>query len=168
VNAILLCPGPSLKNYQWRDADLIVGVNRAAVAFAVPVWLAGDYPLIQSAMNEVKGTPLLVTGMVAFDTLNQHKTPWRGPIETPIDAMLSYCPHAMQWCMFSATMALIYCAFKGATLIDVYGADMLGTADWDGTQAGKNRTEERWRCERAIWTNNAEWLNQRGITVERH
>lgn len=169
MNAIILCPGPSLpKTYAGQGADLLVGVNRAAVAFPVGVWCAMDYPLVQQAMADVQGTPLLVTSATGFDTLSQHKTPWRGQAETPTEKMMNYCQHAMQWCMFSATTALIYCGWKGAKRIDIYGADMIGTADWDGKEAGKNRREERWRCERQIWNNNANWLRERGITVERY
>ena len=65
------------------------------------------------------------------------------------------------------TAAIVYAAFKGATEIDVYGADWEGTADFDGVQGGKNRSEDRWREERGIFGALQVVLKQRGCEVTR-
>jgi hypothetical protein len=78
------------------------------------------------------------------------------------------CPIALQWDLFSATIALVYAVRRGATLINCFGMDWAGTADFDGVQAGGNRTPERWELEQAIFKNRlVPWCAQRGIVVNR-
>jgi hypothetical protein len=169
MRAVLLCPGPSLARLTCvPDSELSIGVNRAATAFAVGVWACCDLPAIEQWHEQVIGSPTLVCGQEAWDNLRDRKITWRG--ETCFSAsMASYCPPGMNWTMFSSTVALIHAAFRGATQIDVYGCDWAGTADFDGVQAGKNRSPDRWKLEREIWQNVlVPWLAARGVTITRH
>lgn len=172
MKAALLCPGPSLATYQPAGADLTVGVNRAATRFACDAWVCGDPPLIQQVGEQVTGLPLLITSVDGHQVYRDFprdfgKPLWRGECLCWTAAM-EFCPHEYNWVMFSATAALVYCGFCGATGVDVYGADWSGTADFDGVQAGKNRSEERWKLERGIWRAIVGWMGERGITVNRH
>lgn len=169
----LLCPGPSLANYQppVEPPELVVGVNRAALSHRVNIWVALDTPLIVSTHAAViaKHTeaPLLIVGEETFGAMMDRKIVW--PVEVIKQArMIEYCPQALSWTMFSATAALVCCGWKGAQRIDVYGADQAGTLDYDGVAGGQNRTEERWRTERQIWINVVEWMKEQGTEVVRH
>ncbi len=91
--------------------------------------------------------------------------------------MLSFCPHELDWVMFSATAALVYCGWRaageadgkpGGAMIEVFGADWAGTNDFDGVAAGKNRSKARWELEKGIWQNRlVPWLAERRIEVKR-
>lgn len=166
MNAIILAPGPSLASYIPRDADLIVGVNRAATFQACDAWVAGDTPLIEQIHQKVIGAPLLVTSIETFDTLRDHRALWRGDFQC-WTSMLELCPHGLQWTMFSFTAAIVFAAWRGATDIQVFGCDWAGKADFDGELAGKNRSDDRWALERQIAENICEWLKVRGVSVKR-
>lgn len=65
-------------------------------------------------------------------------------------------------------MLAVLLAFSlGATTIDVYGADWTGTRDYDGVEAGENRTPDRWDAERHDWDILTAWLNERGVIARR-
>lgn len=153
------------------QSDLVVGVNRAAVFIPCHVWVAGDRPLIEREHQNVIGDPLLITGVDAHEKLTRLRDEgspiWRGSWRCSTE-MMGFCPYDLQWVMFSSTIALVYCAFREATRIDVYGADWSGTADFDGTAAGENRSESRWALEKQIWANLERWMRQKGIEVVRH
>ncbi len=168
MRAIVLSPGPSLQNYTSQPCDLLIGVNRAATKVACQVWTCGDSPLVEKIAHQVLGSPLLVSYGVSLDTLRDHKFTWRGESTSwsPIaESWLHTSIVNWPWCSF--TSAIVYAAFKGATEIDVFGADWSGTADFDGVQAGKNRSEDRWREERGIFGALQIVLRQRGCEVTR-
>ena len=50
----------------------------------------------------------------------------------------------------------------GAREIRLYGDDMHGTADFDGTPAGDNRSDERWEREERQTEAAAEWIHKNG------
>ena len=83
--------------------------------------------------------------------------------------MLSVCRALLKTrTPLSATVGLALAGWKGATHIDVYGADMQGLTDWDGTTLpNQKRKEERWIRERAIWAGTVERLKDMGCTVTR-
>lgn len=166
----LLCPGPSLASYVPQPCDLTIGVNRAACAVMCNVWVACDTPLIVRENAKVLGLPLLVSTDTTLETIPDHGVaPWAGGTFDS-KQMLEYCPHAYQWVTFSATTALIFAAFRGARVIEVFGADWSGTQDYDGVEAGQNRQPDRWQLEREIWNNLVAWLAEpaRGVIVRRH
>lgn len=168
MHGVILAPGPSLAALsEVPTCDFSVAINRAALRLGVSAWACCDLPAIEQWHPDVIGSPVLIAGMEAIDNLRDRKVVWRGEVFDR-RVMLDYCPHALNWVMFSSTTALIYAAYKGATTIDVYGADNEGTADWDGTQAGKNRSIDRWTLERGLWRGLSEWLAEHGVTVNRH
>jgi hypothetical protein len=167
VNAIVLNPGPSLARYQPRPADLVVGVNRAALLFDVDAWACCDLPAIETWHEEVIGSPTLIASQETLDNLRDRQIRWRGR-EIDRKKMLDFCPHVIDWVMFSSTTALVFAAWTGAERIDVYGADWHGTLDWDGTAAGKNRSADRWSLERGIFGVITGWLRERRVEVIRH
>lgn len=155
--------------------ETVIGVNRAAILFPCTVWACCDLPAIEQWHEQVLGTPLLIAGMEAIDNLRDRKRAngeagefWRGR-QFDRRVMLD-CPHVLDWVMFSATTALVYAGYIGATEIDVYGADWAPDApDCDGVAAGKNRSAARFELEAAIWTNRiVPWLSERGVRVTRH
>lgn len=179
MKAIILSPGPSLSKYKPQACDLLVGVNRAAIKHKVDAWVAGDSPLYEQIEEQVKGSPIWVAGVGTIDTIRDHVRakvcrPWRG--ETfAANTMQDFCPWSFNWVMFSFTTAIVYAGRwlsqqgRMRHWIDIYGCDWKGKDDFDGVQAGKNRSEERWKMEREITENVLiPWLDGRGITVSRH
>jgi hypothetical protein len=81
--------------------------------------------------------------------------------------MYEFCPHALAWPLYSATIALIYAAFRGATDIEVFGADWKGEEDFDGVKAGERRSEIRWNQEAKLWGTICKWLADHNVQVRR-
>jgi hypothetical protein len=167
MQAVVLCPGPSLADFEHYGADLLIGVNRAAAARRCDVWAAGDAPMVERYASDVLGTPLLLTDQGTASTLFNAGKLWRG--ETFIfQDLSSFCPLPLQWDLFSATVALVYAAWRGCSSIRTYGMDWSGTQDFDGVGGFGNRSPERWELERAIILNRlVPWLSGKGITFER-
>jgi hypothetical protein len=168
MRVALVCPGPSSDRFATAALyELAICVNRAATRFRADVWAAGDTPMVEQYGQAVIGTPALLTSSVTASTLLNSGKSWPGEtIEH--ESLVSECPLTLQWDLFSSTIALVYAAARGATRIECYGMDWTGTADFDGVQAGGNRTPERWELERAIVCNRLmPWLAQRGIEFER-
>jgi hypothetical protein len=169
MTAAIICPGPSARLYSSAPRPtMVVGVNRAATVFPCDVWAAGDTPMVQEYEQRVIGTPLLLTSAVSISTLLNLGYSWRGDV-FEFESLREFCDPSLEWDLFTATSALIYTAAGGATHIRVYGADRIGTQDFDGVEAGGNRSPERWELEGAIWENRlVPWLATRGVTIHRH
>ena len=165
MNAAILCPGPSLSRFQDRSGyDLVIGVNRSAVAHAVDVWCCGDWPLYQRVQQDVIGSPLWFTDPNSAGYVGVHGPAWRGKLTTfdQID------PHIENdWKIYSLYAAVGYAVVAGATRIEVYGADWNGEKDFDGTLAGNTRDENRWRVEASGFRALVEILGRRGIELSR-
>ena len=151
MNATLLCPGPSLAKYSPdKRSGWVVGVNRAAILHECDVWAATDLPLIKHTMP--LGTPTLLTIDATRDSLHRRGKPWPWLVITHTGIAGETVTNKQHpWTRYTATAALQYLKWIGATRVDVYGADWSGTLDWDGASAGERRTDERWAEERAIW-----------------
>lgn len=169
VKAIVLAPGPSLTLYEPQCSDLLIGVNRASTKIECDAWCCGDTPLVEQIADQVIGNPLLITYGVTMDTLRDHKFTWRGEIVSWSPIAESQWLHTSlvnwPWCSFTA--AIVYAAFRGASEIDCYGCDWRGQLDFDDVAAGKNRSEDRWREERNIFTALSAILAMRGCAVTR-
>lgn len=179
MKAIILCPGPSLSCLDvelFRAPDeIVIAVNRAALAYECHVWAATDSPLIEKIGDQVlehqrcgkRGTPALLSTRVSLDTLADRGWRWPGRVDV-VERMRDWAPPDLQYGRFSACSALIYAAWRGAGEIVVYGADWSGTADYDGVQGGRSRSDDRWRDESQVWLNRlVPWLASRGISVTR-
>lgn len=166
MTAVVLCPGPSLARLTAAPAaDLTIGVNRATTAFACDVWAALDYPLIRDQHAAVIGTPALLTRAQTWTDIGRHLPL---ALAGTADALRGAFPVAgCAWDRFTATTAIVYAASAGATRIDVYGADMAGTAGFDAADAGENRDAGRWGAERVIFDRLTDVLSGRGVSVNR-
>lgn len=125
-------------------------------------------PLIESGLpDEVLGSPTLVTLGQTIETLNSHGFKWRGGIHK-WDVGKSVIPDPpVQWGLFTFTAAIVYAAWRGATEIDVFGADWAGKLDLDGVEAGRTRSDERWKLERAIFGVLQIELGKKGVALNR-
>lgn len=161
MKAAVLCPGPSLTT-TWTEPhqyDLVVGVNRACQHTECAYVVAMDKETV--AELAPLGNPTVVT------TLQSHEL-------ARSKAKLLNIADVKNWFRqsgtfhFSATNAVITAAYLGATDIDVYGADMHGTADFDGIELERfRRSDARWQRERSLFGRIVTLLAQRGVTVTR-
>lgn len=164
MNAAILCPGAPPPP-DWRDCiDLTIAVNRAATAHRCDVFAALDFPLVKKIGAEVLGSPILLTKRASAHSLTRHDMAWCGEV-VAIES-LDY-PESSAWKLYSLPSAIVYAATSGADSIKVYGAVWAGTADWDGEQAGGDRSPERWTRERNIFEGLVEQLKGRGVILER-
>ncbi len=170
MTANLLCPGPSLALATVGPADMTIAVNRAAIAFASDAWVCRDWVCGETTppggilhwQAEVIGSPVLVSGRDSIEAITRHGRPWRGRT-CAIDDLMASWPGS--WTLYSATAALVYAASRGARRVHVWGADMSGTSDWDGREAGRTRDADRWRREAEIWRTT---IQATGLIVIRH
>ncbi len=168
MKSIVLSPGPSLATYTPQPCDFVVGVNRAAQLHRVDYWSCGDTPAIQSFNEKVIGSPTIICPRVTMDALNDHKFVWRGEFACSTDLLVPFIhPAEVNWPWCSMLVGLTFAAWKGATQIELYGADWDGKNDWDGEAAGKNRSEDRWREEKSIFGALQIVLGRRGINLQR-
>lgn len=164
MKTALLCPGPSLADYQPADHELVVGVNRAVSVTPCDFFVFLDDRPFYSATppNE----PCLVTsGMIYRRFVRKGLVSSARPF---IDrANLNYGGKS-PWGRFSATNALILLENLGATEIECFGVDMVGTKDWDGFGHDKDKRDvARWKEEANLWNQLTEYLAARGVSVTR-
>lgn len=164
MKTALLCPGPSLSDYQPGDHVLIAGVNRAVSVAACDFWVLLDNRPFYSA--EPIGEPCLVTsGMLHRQFIRKGSLTLDRPF---IDRNRLLYEGTARWGRFSATNALVLLANLGATEIECFGVDMVGTKDWDGFGHDRDkRTLDRWREEAHLWSQVTDHLSQRGCQVHR-
>lgn len=145
------------------DCDLSIGVNRAAMAFAVDWFAASDYPMVRNHLDVLAGNPSLLTlRQTAFDLRNRLS---RFPkVRIAEDLTM---PSGLKYPKTMMLAALLAVAL-GATAIDVYGADWAGTRDYDGAEAGENRSDQRWAAERMAWQAvMVPWFKSHCVTARR-
>lgn len=170
MNAALLCPGPSLARVTADDLighPIIAGVNRAIHAFRCNWWIACDWHAV--ADHRPSYTPRLFTCDASLATLRRQGA-WVDEYQPlTFESLHEHCPASLSWGTFSAPAGLVLLWHLGATRIDVFGADWAVNApDWDAFNDPHNRRDaNRWEHEGAIWGRVVEWLNERGVSVER-
>lgn len=148
MNATILCPGPSLADYTPSESSgIVVGVNRAAELHQCDVWSAIDHTLVRRV--HPIGMPTLLTTMATRESLERRGKAW--PYLAVTHCGVANGGRPGEWSRYSATSALHYLVWMGATRVETWGVNWQGTADWDGEMAGENRTLDRWRDERSIW-----------------
>lgn len=168
----LLCPGPSLANLLGdelrHDHCTLIGVNRAAIAFDCDVWACLDSDAVAKFHKDVIGSPILLTTRSTPMVIGRAGIVW--PKTFNLSDLDAYYPsdRDIWWAKYSATTALVYAAAHGAKRIDVFGADMIGTLDYDGVPGGERRDENRWIEERQIWDRLVAVLSNRDCKVTRH
>jgi hypothetical protein len=163
MTAIILCPGESLASYKPKPADLVLAVNRAALQFECDVFCALDYPMIRDNGPNVLGNPALLSkGQTIRDVGPQRLARFAAVHEFPMP--ITDPPGLKHQCTM---VAAILFAARTCNRIEVCGCDMAGTKDYDGVEAGEDRTEWRWGREREAWDTLVPWLNERGVSLER-
>ncbi len=167
VKAIVLSPGPSLVSYAPIPADLTIGVNRAATLHSVDAWSCGDTPMVLRTQEQVIGSPILICPQVTMDAFVDHKFQWRGETFTSTKMVEFMHPGEVNWPWCSFLIGCLYAAYRGATEIEVFGADWHGKLDWDNTAAGMNRGEDRWREEQGLFNALSIVLGRRGVDLVR-
>jgi hypothetical protein len=168
--ALLSC-GPSVELYRGRAGyDAVIGVNRIAARHTVDYWCFGDFATY--ADNRPLGSPVLVTSdgaafYVRHNLGEELAERFKGSellsweqLDNPLPADVPLC--------FSSCAALLLASHLGATTVDVYGADMSGERDWDGSvPADVVRTPARWGRERCRWDLIVGWMSDAGVIVNR-
>ncbi len=172
MRAAILNPGPSLL-HTWKGRTdkhgLLIGVNRVALNYPVDVWACGDYPLVQEIQDSVFGCPTLLSAQNSIDQLNTVERPWRGKT-IAFESLYSWLHPAenkISWTFTTSLCAIAYAA-SVCEHIDIYGADWKGVKDYDGVEAGMNRSEERWKTEAGIYNALVKHLETKNISVTRH
>lgn len=167
MNAVLLCPGPSLAALDaLPPCDVSMAVNRAALRFhGIDWWATLDYPTVKWHKDQVTAPNLLSIRQTITD-LGCRLQQFRQILA--FEDIADFCPPDLKAQTFSATAGLVGLAYLGAKRIDVYGADWQGMADWDGKEAGENRKDERWAREAYLWNGIVHYLAGQGVEVHRH
>lgn len=179
MNAAVLCPGPSVQRFpangdlrlserhpeRPQPYDVVVGVNRAASLHACDFWCLLDHYTYD--LRPVIGRPTICchasiySNMTkAYPAAKDHKF-----------LALENIPENFQicnWRTWSASLAIVVAFINGASLIECYGMDWRGAADWDGfTHERHRRTAKRWIAEQKLFEQIREWLGPRGCTIRR-
>jgi hypothetical protein len=165
MKAVIFAPGPGLSAFPTdTPRDVTLGINRAVNA--VPC----DYAVIldHEAWPKVqpKGKPIWVCLFIQHDEGiekgNQSADyPW-------VDIQSIRFPRPILWSVYSTTAAIAMACHLGATEIETWGVDWNGCTDWDGKYSSElGRSEDRWRCERAMCHVIATMAEARGCTVRR-
>jgi len=162
----VLCSGPSLSEFLAAPVrhDLIVGVNRAAVAHPCDYWAFNDAETF--GYFEPLGRPVCFTSNAAFERIE--------PRDRDVFRWLFYaqinttCRSDPGWTQFTVTVALVLCDYLKARRVTLYGCDQMGTGDFDGpAPTPVIRTPERWSNERHKFDHVAAWLESRGVELVR-
>ena len=169
TKACVLCPGPSLTRTFSEDMageyDLVLGVNRVAQMFECDFWVVLD--AYTFGMTEVRGCPVIVTGAKQYETMcvgypdaQKHEHLDHKKIKVPI--------MEVPWRSKGLLTAVIVAYSKGAKVIDCYGVDLKGTADFDGKTFDRQmRSANRWRKERKKLARLTRALARLGTVVTR-
>jgi len=148
-------------------ADLTIAVNRAIGFRSADVWAAGDIPMLTDQRPDVIGKPELFTAANTNAYLRDKGREWPGKV-TEFEQLFSYLdPASCSWTMFTFTAAIVYAAHAGAKQIEIFGCDWTGTNDFDGWNQAGNRSPERWKLEREIYSRLIRLIDARGIEVKR-
>lgn len=171
--AAVLCPGPSLASWLPRlrgggegEFDLVVAVNRTAKEWPADYWAILD----AESFTDVTpvGTPELVIPEKQYKRLTRLVPDVGERFNVHLREALACPPRSTFWHQWSATLAVVMAWNVGARRIEVFGADLAGTADFDGvTLERHDRDARRWRRERGAWLLTSTWLRSDGVEVWR-
>lgn len=168
MRAAILCPGPSLPAFPARDGyDLVIGVNRAVGFAACDYWVMLDGAAVWRISRPI-GMPVIVCSH------SMHLDVWRNYPESQKHGWLDaksfeqFASPSLGWPIYSTPTAIICAASKGATQIDLWGADMVGAGEFDNKPAPDiNREDSRWARERVILDGLQSYLEARGVALNR-
>ena len=150
------CPGPSLAKFHEcsREWSAVIAVNRAVLAVPATHWAYLDtrmgcatWPEVYEASKTGKGIPVIVTRPTAYHECGRQAPAFRDNT-TMIDIRQAVRTNAL---LFSSVAAMKFAISLEPQALHMFGMDMVGKADWDGTvDPENNRAEKRWEAERAI------------------
>lgn len=151
---------------------LKVGVNRAVLRYQCDFWSCIDDKAYRKVADE--GGPLgspVIFSIAETDRRMKKKLPYPWRKERVVlheECSEFWLPVSTGWRTYSATAAIALAHDKGATAIDLYGADLCGRDDYDGTtDASDDRSDGRWKTERKTLADVCRWLHDVNIRVRR-
>lgn len=168
TRAAILCPGPSLKAaWAWRKGsyDLIIGVNAAVQFWPCDWWCVGDW----EALTWYNQTPKV--GICSIGDALRLAWAKQIPVKIPLERLQQVAWEELPIHQrFSSIMALGLAAKLGATVVDYFGDDKAGDADFTGAIDPLRSTSgpagnERWADERRQLADVLEWARQQRLEV---
>lgn len=138
-----------------------IGVNRAALRFRCDWWVFADWQTFIEYAGSLGVVPACFTTRDSLASLARRGLRPPAVVFEDIVADLPPC-----WRVFSASAALALAASLGTVDVAVFGADMAGALDYDGTTGGRNRRDaDRWCREREIMASMVSAARRIGIEV---
>lgn len=173
VSAIILCPGASLisalRGLRTGSiaAPVLLGVNRAVVAWPCDYWCSLD----AKSYNRIEplGSPEYIIRWDQAPRLKPGSIRDLGCAKI-IRKRLDGYPRGVDYYSYSLLSAIAFLAIdREMSNIDIYGADMVGIVDWDGTKNDKpnRRARDRWRREYAKLQVLCDYFDAQGVNVNR-
>lgn len=179
----LLCPGPSLASFPGAGGyDLTIAVNRAAAHTACNYWVCCDAdsfprcvpvgePTIVCSQDQRRLMERKYRASLNYAWRSSQSGFRRWPSET-------FPRKRIAWHRFSSTVALGLVlqlvrsqrarGERRHAIVDCYGVDWAGKADWDGTtDPAFRRDDVRWQTEQKLWGDIVADLAERNIEVRR-
>ncbi len=177
--AAVLSPGPSLLRYPAHDLlrvseatggkprpyDVVVGVNRAAGLHACDFWCLLDH--YTYGLTEVIGKPTIVCHASIFRSMGQAYA--AAKLHPHLSLENIKLEHGtVDWRTYSAMLAIAVAFLQGAELIECYGMDWKGAADYDGhTNDKQRRNARRWETERKLFDRLCDMFAPKGCIIRR-
>lgn len=170
--ATIICPGPSLASVWIPRRDELrahIAVNRA-IDLGAEWYVAGDKETFERWPRRPRVgicAPEHVARRAAAGDYGDAVAAIFADIQVVSWETLRLVNDCVE-CNYSAVAACALAAFLGFRDADMYGADMAGIDDWDGTAQGSSRSPMRWAQEMADLRRIAAHFAQRGGTIVRH
>jgi len=146
-------------------ADLTIAINRAALIHRFHWWACMDLETITENPQ--------VDAYRLFTCKETCKRAKKRNVQLPKTLMIAEeqaivpSRKALGWSLYTSTSSMALAYHLGARDIRVYGADMNGEADWDGTLNERTaRSEKRWEKERGIIRLLDDWFTRNGATLQ--
>ena len=152
------CPGPSLPDFHLVTADWwsVVAVNRAVLGVPATHWVFLDAHIGCTTLRDAQPKlpddycPDIICRPACYEEVSRRWTGFRDKF-THIDLRQFTRDNCGDYWTFSATSALKWAQCQEPNEIHLFGMDMVGKEDWDGTILATNeRSEARWERERAM------------------
>lgn len=179
MRAAVLCPGPGLELYPGRlfhDArggggyDLVIGVNRAVLAYRCDWWSVCDIESIED-IDLTYDVPIFTTRSNCDRNKSSDMNHRWNRLKKRFYEDPEFAPARNQfgWSTYSATAAIVLAFNHGCQRIDEYGSPLGGDTDHDGHTLDRYyRADERWRNERSTRARLLRELRREGCRVKRY
>ena len=176
----LISNGPSAHLFDARrEYDLVVAAGlKPAGMFDSDWWVMCDWQTFTRCIP--KGIPKLFIPvrmllqmrihLEGFEHGSRIANTWLHPglymyhedVELP---PLPPAPNNVGWCAWSGTAAMVLMHHLKPRELHTYGVDLFGEVDCSGTQDAPNRTEDRWKVEREVFSILQESLERQFGTI---